>query len=331
MNLDIRLRLDIWNNLKTRRLKRLYGSDGVLALLYLWTWTAQYKPDGRLGDMTAEEIAAVTNTGEEFVKDLVRLKLLDETDGGYIVHDWTENNPYAADSEHRSNKARFSTFARVYPDKAKELKAQGVEELTEEEYQYYKVVCLRTSTDNRPIIEAMNDRPNEITSPDYLHKPYTINQYKNIPPIPPKGGTGESEEEEKGFTFEEGARMWNTFATENGLQTITKLSDTRRKKFKARQKDFASLTPSGYTKEFWQRVLEGVKVKNNGWWLGKNDRGYKLEFDKLISKCEMIDRFITAVPPEQDSGGTWERIQNNGAKNISFCEAAQNRQTTGQL
>ena len=58
MNLDIRLRLDIWDNLKTRRLKRLYGSDGVLALLYLWTWTAQYKPDGRLGDMTAEEIAA---------------------------------------------------------------------------------------------------------------------------------------------------------------------------------------------------------------------------------------------------------------------------------
>ena len=116
------------------------------------------------------------------------------------------------------------------------------------------------------------------------------------------------EEKNTAFSFEQCADMWNDFAAENGLERIIKLSDSRKAQFQKRQKSFAEAKVSPYTKEFWELVLQGVKIRRNGFYVGNNKTNWKITFDWLLEKDERIDAFVNAVPSEQDSGGTWERI-----------------------
>lgn len=62
--------------------------------------------------------------------------------------------------------------------------------------------------------------------------------------------------------------VWNDFAKENNLTTIIKLTDKREKSVKTRisEKDFDL-----------QKILE--KIKNSPFLLGKNDKGWKVDFD----------------------------------------------------
>lgn len=114
-NTDIRLLLSFRNHPKTKKLRRTHGEAGVLGVIYLYMFAAECKPDGQLSGMDEFDIALACDfegEHEAFVSDLVKFGFLDLDDGVYSIHDWSENNPYAAGAKERSEKAKKAAKAR---------------------------------------------------------------------------------------------------------------------------------------------------------------------------------------------------------------------------
>lgn len=82
---------------KTRRVARRLDASvpQVIGHLHcLWYWCLTHAPDGYLGGLDAEDIADAAmwdGDPETFVKALVDAGWLDDTDGGWQVHDWWEH------------------------------------------------------------------------------------------------------------------------------------------------------------------------------------------------------------------------------------------------
>lgn len=115
MNSDIRLSIG-WNrHPKIIKLRRKLGADGVLALVCLWTFAGEQRPDGVLSGMDDDDIAiAAEYPGDAgtLVSTLANLRLLDRADGGWTIHDWRDNNPWAFGHKARSDKAKKAIQAR---------------------------------------------------------------------------------------------------------------------------------------------------------------------------------------------------------------------------
>jgi hypothetical protein len=149
---DFRISVGFFRHHKTRKLERRLGVGGVVALLRLWDYAAEFRPKGDLSGMTAEdiELAADWNQDAHFVTVLVEVGFLDEDAGGYVLHDWQAHNPWVAEADERSASARLSRLHRENPEMAAQLKAEGRTGLTAEEYRTFK----RGTTVQRPY----NDR-----------------------------------------------------------------------------------------------------------------------------------------------------------------------------
>ena len=100
MNTDIRLSVNFWRNHKIKKLERHLGLEGVKSLQILWLWAAQNRPSGILNNMDADDIECDAEwNGEQdaFINELIDLKLIDVApDGTYLLHDWEQNNEWAA-------------------------------------------------------------------------------------------------------------------------------------------------------------------------------------------------------------------------------------------
>jgi hypothetical protein len=115
MNTDIRISLDLFSNIKIKRLMRALGHAGLTSLFRLWIYTAQRRSDGVLVGMDSDDIEAAADWDGEpgaFVETLVAVKLLDRDGGTYAIHDWEANNPWAAGAARRSEKARANANKR---------------------------------------------------------------------------------------------------------------------------------------------------------------------------------------------------------------------------
>lgn len=126
MNIDIRLSLDFFDHPKSKKLKKRLGLEGVMALLKLWAWTAGNRPGGMLTGLDAEAVELAADwDGEDgtFVSTLLDLRLLDDADGTFAIHDWEDHQAYASKSEERSSKAKKAAEARW--SKAKEDMGAG--------------------------------------------------------------------------------------------------------------------------------------------------------------------------------------------------------------
>lgn len=138
MNTDFRVSIMFTRHTKTRLLKKRLGLEANWALLELWTWAAVNRADGILSGMNEEQIEVAADwNGQngELIKNLVELHWLDKLDDGtYVLHQWEEHNPWAADAGNRSDKARFSGLARHHYDLYKTLAQQGITSLTKDEY-----------------------------------------------------------------------------------------------------------------------------------------------------------------------------------------------------
>lgn len=137
MNTDIRLSVDFLQNIKVRKLKKMLGADGVLALIALWTYCAKNHPNGELGKFSPDVELIAEWDGEEgaFVEALKSLRFLDENeDGSLALHDWEENNPYTAYSQERSDAGRLAKLKQDNPKAAKYYMDQGRTGITKEEY-----------------------------------------------------------------------------------------------------------------------------------------------------------------------------------------------------
>ncbi|MDF1536083.1 MAG: hypothetical protein P1S46_06205 [bacterium] len=113
-NTDIRISIGFFSHNKTIKLKRKLGPEAALALIQLWVYTAENKPEGILTGMDEEDIAIAAGwdgDAADLVTTLVSTKFLDKCEH-YAVHDWEEHNPWAAGAKQRSDKAKMAARAR---------------------------------------------------------------------------------------------------------------------------------------------------------------------------------------------------------------------------
>lgn len=92
----IRIYLGFFENLKTKKLFRLCGHQGVNCLLRLWIYATQNKQDGIL-DMTVEDIELQVDwrgDPDKFVSGLLESEYLIFNENSYELYGWLENNPH---------------------------------------------------------------------------------------------------------------------------------------------------------------------------------------------------------------------------------------------
>lgn len=115
MNKDIRFACTCPDHPKTIKLMYLLGDRAFWCLTRLWTKVAQVRPSGNLDGM--DEIDIEIHAGWQgeaglFANTLVKLRLLDITDGTYCIHNWRKHNEYASRADERSESARKASNAR---------------------------------------------------------------------------------------------------------------------------------------------------------------------------------------------------------------------------
>lgn len=104
-NTDFRLAVGYFEHPKIVKLERRIEESGVLAHIRLLRHTTVNHPDGVLVGMDIEDIEIAAKwCGEDgaFVAALLQIRLLDESDGTYTVHDWADHNPWACGFKARS-------------------------------------------------------------------------------------------------------------------------------------------------------------------------------------------------------------------------------------
>lgn len=113
MNTDIRLSVGFWQHPKTKKTAKRLGLEGVRSLQVLWLWAAINRPNGVLSGMDWEDIELAADwQGEDRAFFEICLgsesspMWIDEVEGGYILHDWAEHNPWQAEAKERSDTAR---------------------------------------------------------------------------------------------------------------------------------------------------------------------------------------------------------------------------------
>lgn len=113
-NTDFRLAIGLFDHPKMVKLEMRLGKAGQIALLRLWEFTTINRPDGTLTSMDVDDIAIAAKwagDSEQFVTTLLSLRWLDEReDGVIVVHDWQENNPWAAGAIERSDKSKHAAL-----------------------------------------------------------------------------------------------------------------------------------------------------------------------------------------------------------------------------
>lgn len=117
MNIDIRLKLDLFEHPKLQKLRRRLGAEGVLCLLRLWLWAAANRCDGRLRGLDADDVeiaAQWQGQAGALVAALCELRLLERAGEAelFLIHDWSEHQPWASRSDERSARARKAARSR---------------------------------------------------------------------------------------------------------------------------------------------------------------------------------------------------------------------------
>ena len=119
--MDIRLALDVFEHPKTRELNDIFdelennlGAVAVLSWLRLIIHAARNAPDGHLKVTTRRLATAARWPGdrEHFADALIEVGLLERTDEGFRLHDFTDHQPWVVNSAERVKKAKKAAAAR---------------------------------------------------------------------------------------------------------------------------------------------------------------------------------------------------------------------------
>lgn len=167
VNKDIRLKVSFFSHLKTKRLKRELGWEGIISLIKLWMYAAVNKPKGDLTGMSAEDIAIASDwegDPDEYLKVLIALGFLDEHEDCLTIHDWEEHNPWAANAHMRSQIAKANVEKRWRSRYRQSLHTgrsdtSGIPPVNE------------SHTDGIPVVYE-TDTPSPIPSPSPLPAPF---------------------------------------------------------------------------------------------------------------------------------------------------------------
>lgn len=168
MNTDFRVAVDFFSHHKARKLKKRVGADGLISLLQLWAYASKLRPDGDLSGMDIEDIELAANwDGEDgvFVDALLAVGFIDEDCDGYVLHDWLENNSWAAGVEARSDASRLSRMAKTMPAEYKTLVNAGVKGVSKKDYEELRAFNDRSTTVQRLVNAALSPAPSPSPSP----------------------------------------------------------------------------------------------------------------------------------------------------------------------
>ncbi len=101
MNVDYRVKIGFFRHYKTRKLERELGSDGVLALIKIWEYAAEFRPDGDLSGMEDDdiELSIMWSDGRPLMPVLKKIGFVDGEAGEYRLHDWKEHNSWASEAD----------------------------------------------------------------------------------------------------------------------------------------------------------------------------------------------------------------------------------------
>ena len=159
MNTDIRLSVNFFSHIKTLKLERLCGKEGVLCLLKLWVWAAVNRPSGDLSGFCSGDLELFSGWDGEsgvFVAALRSVGWLDGEEGAFWLHGWGEFQTWVTGMARREDIARLGALARKNYALAQRLKAQGVKGITKEQYAEYvkmsvdQYSCLARATSTAP-------------------------------------------------------------------------------------------------------------------------------------------------------------------------------------
>ncbi|MCK4788893.1 MAG: hypothetical protein KAV87_34445, partial [Desulfobacteraceae bacterium] len=182
MNSDIRLSTTFFSHRKTKKLKRVLGADGIVALISLWARVAIEKPSGVLAGWDDDDIALEADcSGDpaEFVSLLVNIGFIDkDKDGICSLHNWKKRQGWVANSAERSDKARLLRMGHTHKELYKKLVNEGCTGITQT--QYYELTKLK-----RPVNDTLSDTltpaPAPDPSPDPLPSPSPLPLTTSLP------------------------------------------------------------------------------------------------------------------------------------------------------
>ena len=88
MNTDYRICVGFFRHHKTRKLQKRMGSDGVLALLKLWEYAAEFRSDGDFYGMSAEDVELAVDwvSDKALVETLVDVGFIDGEEGRCLLY-----------------------------------------------------------------------------------------------------------------------------------------------------------------------------------------------------------------------------------------------------
>lgn len=179
MNTDIRLSVGFWQHPKTKKTVKRLGLEGIRSLQILWLWAAVNRPDGFLSGMDWEDVELAADwQGEEgaFLKCCDGM-WLDQTETGFALHDWSEHNPWQAEAEVRSERARNN--AKSGWEKRKGTQPHQSGNAPSEQKQ-----CNGNAAAMQP--HQSGNAPSPSPSPEE-------SKGINTPPYPPEGGKSDGE------------------------------------------------------------------------------------------------------------------------------------------
>ena len=140
LNNDIRIKNSFKDHIKIKRLRNLAGKHAPLHLIYLWQYASENHSDGVLVGLDPIDIEMAADwEGDSglLFESLIKCRLLDDNDGEYSIHDWQNNQPYAAGAQERSDRSRFVNLARKEKDLYRYLHDKGVRSLSMDEYRRF--------------------------------------------------------------------------------------------------------------------------------------------------------------------------------------------------
>lgn len=103
--------------------------------------------------------------------------------------------------------------------------------------------------------------------------PDQSNSLTRTPLNPPEPPLDMSASADAPLTIEEVVEDWNAMAAELSLPMVRKITPTRRRAFKCRQREWPDI-------EDWQRAFR--HIRENPWMHGDNQRGWQADFDFLL-------------------------------------------------
>ena len=208
---DLRIKFSLVEHPKVLKLMRRCGPEAFYCLVKLWCQVAQNKPDGILKGWDREDIeiaAGWRGEPDKFVNTLIEVRLLEDLEGCYAVHDWLDHNPWVSGHEDRSDTSRFSKLGH-YPGLIEFLKEQGIKKVSKEFYrtlvdayknggleevkriviERYRIVNESLSNDER--IEKPNPNPNPNSNSNSNPNPKGVLAKSHSPTSASSGGESE--------------------------------------------------------------------------------------------------------------------------------------------